>query len=371
MKVLHLSGEPEDVGGILTVIRNLQTAMREVCEHVVCVNRRYVELRRPALSYRVSRYICSDSPSHLQILLNSVRAYSEIKRMLQREQFDIVHAHTRGALFVAVALARHRCWPVLFTNHSYARRVGLYQWAARQPNVSTVLLTPNMARHYGLVEQPPKTNIISACCADEFFTEPLPGERPPVQDRTVRFVGIGNIMRWKHWDLIADAIKRLPAQEQNRVEFSLWGPTPADADSQAYDRELRRRVEELQLQHRFLFRGTTHSIVDAVRDADWFLLPSTNEPCSVALMEVLALGIPALVTASGGNLDILQPERTGLWFRPDDAGDLALNLRRILNGEVKLVPAADRRKSVRHRSASKVASQYLALYREMQRQRSD
>jgi glycosyltransferase involved in cell wall biosynthesis len=363
MKVLHLTGEREDMGGITSVLRNLQSASQSWnWQHSVLVNRDYVELRRPALNYRYSRAVCSDSPSHFFILIQSLRAFFEIKRLLAQESFGIVHAHTRGTFLVALGLISALRRPVLFTNHSYARRVGMYRWAAARPGFHTVVLTPNMARHYGLAEQPPKVNVISACCSDRFFEEPLTEPSARSGQRSVRFVGVGNIMRWKNWHLIVQALAQMTESERPRIEFSHWGPTPGDLDSQRYDGELRRLVTEHRLQNQFLFRGPTQSVSDCLRQADWFVLPSTNEPCSVALIEALALGVPGLVSASGGNVDILRPEKTGLLFRPDDAADLAAKFRAILQTQVTPRPPAEIRESVRHRSAASVAAQYRVVY---------
>jgi glycosyltransferase involved in cell wall biosynthesis len=363
MKILHLTGECEDMGGILSVIRNLHLASQSRnWNHTIWVNQDFVQDRRPTIKLRYSRHICSDSPHHLSILARAFRAFFELRRLLASEHFDVVHAHTRGTLFVSLGVAAWLRRPVLFTNHSYARRTVLYQRAASRPGFHTVVLTPNMAGHYGLRETPPKVSIISACCDDRFFDEALP-ERPVRSSSSpLRLVGVGNIMRWKNWHLLAQALAQLPELERQQIEFSLWGPTPGDADSQKYDPELRQLIRQYHLDEQFVFRGPTHSVADCLRHADWFVLPSTNEPCSVSLIEALALGRPALVSASGGNVDIISPSRTGLLFEPDNAPDLASKLRMILNCEAPLLSPAAIRETVRHRSASSVVAQYAAVY---------
>lgn len=369
LKILHLTGEREDMGGILSVIRNLQSNLQPThCAFAVWVNRAFVETRKPQLSFRRSQYLWSDHPNHFYILSQSLRAFFELKNLLAQEPFDLIHAHTRGTFFVALLWARLRQSPVLFTNHSYARRTGLYHWAARRPNFATVVLTPNMARHYRLQAAPPKVNIISACCADDFFHMPLVERRRAKQQKPIRLVGIGNIMRWKNWHLLAQALTRLSPEERAQFSFTLWGPTPGDPDSQTYDPELRASIGQLGLEDQFQLRGPAPSIRDCLQQADWFVLPSTNEPCSVALIEALALGIPALVSDSGGNGDIVLAERTGLLFRPDDADDLARQLQRILRADVNPAAPGELRNSVKHRSALAVSAQYLLTYHALKTQ---
>lgn len=280
-------------------------------------------------------------------------------RLLEKERFDLVHAHTRGALLLAVKIAARLKRPVVFTNHNYARRRWLYSWAAARPRVHTVLLTPNMARHYGLEISPPRASLISAACADDFFTAPLV---PRAGRKALRLVGVGSLVRWKNWHLVIEALAQLDAAERERIQFRLWGPVPNEPTAQAYAEELRRAVQVHGLRSQFDFCGPTNSIREALADADWFVLPSTNEPCSVALIEALASGLPAIVSDSGGSPDIVKAERTGLLFAPEDATALAGQLRRALRGEPRLVPPSELRESVRQRSAANVAPQYAALY---------
>jgi glycosyltransferase involved in cell wall biosynthesis len=367
MRILHLLGAQEDIGGILSVIRALHSATAERdCRHFVWVNRAYQETRQPALAYYYSRHLIAESPNHLKLAWGAGRALGELGRLCRQEQFEVLHAHSRGALLVAVAVATLWRRAVLFTNHAYARRAGLYRWAARRPRLYTSLLTPNMARHYGLRLNAPRLAVVSACCAERFFTAPLVSRRSaPMGEGTIRLVGLGNIVRWKNWHLLLEAIGRLGKLERQRLEFHHWGATPRVPDCQAYARELEQRLRELDGQQRFLFHGPSLAVEAVLREADWFVLPSTNEPCSVALIEALALGVPGLASASGGNVDIIQPGATGLLFEPDSAADLARRLQDILGGGPTLATPAECRQSVQPRSASAVARQFLDIYRQM------
>jgi glycosyltransferase involved in cell wall biosynthesis len=219
-----------------------------------------------------------------------------------------------------------------------------------------------MARHYGLTPDGQSVVVVSECGADDFWQTPLP-ERPPGD--ALRLSGLGNLVRWKKWHLVVEAIAGLPNALRARVEFDLWGPTPSDPAAQAYARELAELAAQPSLQGRVRLRGPTQDVAGVLRQADWFVLPSTNEPCSVALIEALASGVPALVSASGGNVDIVQPNRTGLLFRPDDSADLRAQLERRLRGEFVPAPPGEIRSSVRQRSATAVGKEYLALYRRL------
>jgi glycosyltransferase involved in cell wall biosynthesis len=367
VKILHLLGDTADLGGILSVVRCLhETAVAWGDEHAVWVHQSYQETREPQLDYRRGRWLKGESPRHVEFLLRAVPALMELRDLLRREPFDIVHAHTRGAFPVAVLLSALGGRRVAFTNHTYATRPGLYRWAARLPRFHTVVLTPNMARHYRLPAPAPGISIISECCREVFFNEPLhppPGVANPAG--TIRLVGVGNIVRWKKWDVLLDALARLTAIERSRLSFVHYGEAPADPDSRGFERELHAFIRRTGLGSVVRFEGPTLHVMARVQDADWFVLPSTNEPCSVALIEALALGRPALVSASGGNVDIIVPDQTGLLFAPDDAGDLARQLQRVLSGQLNIADPGRLRQSVETRHPARVARQYRDLYERM------
>jgi glycosyltransferase involved in cell wall biosynthesis len=363
MRILHLLGATEDTGGILTVLRNLQAATASRgWEHVVWINAAYREVRGPPLRYRVTRHLVQDSFNHPALLWRALRARGELRALLRREPFDILHAHGRGGFLVALLEARFGHRTVVFTNHGYARRHGLYRWAARQPRMLTCVLTPNMARHYGLPPELPNLHVVSECCADALFDRPLARAAARPAEAPVRLVGLGNIVAWKNWHLVLEALARLPEGERKRLVFEHWGPVPGDAACRAYHERLEALRQRHQLEACARFCGLSLAVEEVLRAADWFVLPSTNEPCSVALIEALALGVPALVSASGGNVDIVRAEETGLLFEPENVTSLAACLGRIARGEAPVRPPEDIRESVRERSATAVAAAYERVY---------
>jgi len=363
MRILHLLGATEDTGGILTVLRNLQVATAaRGCEHVVWVNAAYREVRRPALAYRQTRHLLQDSFSHPQLAWGAWRSLGELRRLLREERFDVLHAHTRGAFLVALALATLGGRTVVFTNHGYARRRGMYRWGAARHRLLTCALTPNMARHYDLPADSPNLFIVSECCSDAFFQQELAGRAPTAPGNRIRLVGLGNIVGWKNWHLVLEALARLPGAERGRLEFEHWGPVPTGPECAAYDRRLQALVAAHGLAQACRFHGLSLAVEENLRDAHWFVLPSTNEPCSVALIEALALGLPALVSASGGNVDIVRDGVSGLLFEPENVTSLAACLGRIARGEAAMAAPAAIRESVRARSATAVAEDYLRVY---------
>lgn len=367
MRVLHLVGQAEDNGGILSVIRGLQEATAQLgVEHLVWVREGYRETRKPKLDYRFTRHLVSDAPSHGTLLAGAVRAWSELRALRGRESFDLLHAHSRGGFLVALLTALLGRERVVFTNHSFARKTWMYRFAARRSNFHCVVLTPSMGKHYGLEAETSsgRVRVIPACYDDRFLELPLrkggkEGGGP------VRLVGIGNIVRWKNWHLLLKAMALLSERERALLEFEHWGPVPTDDDSPRYAEELKRQVKDLRLGSGVVWKGATGDVAGCLGRADWFVLPSTDEPCSVALMESLAAGVPVMASASGGSVDLVRHGETGVLFEPENAIDLAGHLGRIARGELRMKPAGLLRDSVLEKRASVVGAAYRKLYLEV------
>ena len=234
-----------------------------VFRHSVVVHRGFETRRQPPLDLRESRWLLAESPRHLSLFARALGAVVETRRRCRRERWDVIHAHSRGGFAVVVLLSMlPGRIPLVFTNHAFARRTGMYRWAAGRRRLATVVLNPAMAAHYGLTPEPGRVEIVPDCCADSFFEGPLvhrPGPRP-----RLALVGVGNLVRWKKWNLVLDALGRLPIPLRQRVHFTLWGPTPADPDSQAFARELKAQVGSLGLAPYVRLAGPTQQVREAV-----------------------------------------------------------------------------------------------------------
>lgn len=365
MKILHLVGDCEDAGGVFSVIRNLHSVSHSAgWRHILWVNARYEETRKPALEYRFSPSVLAESANHFALLKSARPASRELFALCQQESFDVFHAHSRGTLLVALLFSKKTHRPVLYTNHNYAKHTWLYRWAARHPSMHTVVLTENMAKHYGLVVAG-RVHQISACFPDSFLEKAMVSRSEDSHScEKIRLIGVGNMIGWKKWDLAIEAIHRLEASLQNRIDFHIWGPTLHLPESIHYEHQIRSLIDRYALNAIIHLGGATNDVENKLRQSDCFLLPSTNEPCSVALMEALALGLPAIVSRSGGNVDLVQ-EGCGLTFMPDDPDSLKDVLQKIITSPSSFHSPSIIRNSVRHRCASRVFESYQRIYQNL------
>lgn len=81
------------------------------------------------------------------------------------------------------------------------------------------------------------------------------------------------------------------------------------------------RARRLGIGEQIIFAGTTESPADFYSAADFFVLPTPHDSCSLVVLEALAMGLPTISTVFNGACEIMIPGRHG--FVLEVAGDVA------------------------------------------------
>jgi glycosyltransferase involved in cell wall biosynthesis len=127
---------------------------------------------------------------------------------------------------------------------------------------------------------------------------------------------------------------------------------------------LRGRAEELGVAERVVFAGPRTDVARLLPAFDVFALPSSSEGLPVALLEAMAAGLAAVVTAVGAMPQVVENGRSGLVVPPRDAQALARaleSLRRSADARGSLGRAAVDRVRETY-GARRMARQYEAIY---------
>lgn len=129
-------------------------------------------------------------------------------------------------------------------------------------------------------------------------------------------------------------------------------------------RALEAMTAELGLVRQVRFEGWRSVVWDYLYAADCFVLCSTVEGLSNALLEAMSIGLPCVASDAPGNRDLLDDGVAGQLYRARDDSALAARLRIVLGDQVvaeRLGRAA--RLTVESRySIERVAEQYHHLY---------
>jgi UDP-glucose:(heptosyl)LPS alpha-1,3-glucosyltransferase len=111
---------------------------------------------------------------------------------------------------------------------------------------------------------------------------------------------------------LAEAIGALAQLEDRRLVLVVVGKQEPGS--------YRRLARRLGVEARVIFNGPTKSPFDFYRAADFFVLPTRHDPCSLVVLEALAMGLPVISTVFNGACEIIENGRHG--FVLTDPGDV-------------------------------------------------
>ena len=282
---------------------------------------------------------------------------------------DLLHAHNGRSLLAAVIAGRLRRVPVVATQHfldpAHAAVRGLKGAAAHLVHRACAAATA-------------QTIAVSAAARDSLLAR---GEGRP--DRvTVVLNGVADpsplVRRWpaevrRSLGLPPDAllvvcVARLEPEKGLdgllRAMRDVPGATCVVAGRGSLHDALERQAVADGVADRVRLVGFRDDVPDLVHAADVFVLPSPAEPFGLALVEAMALGIPAVACRAGGPADIVDDGRTGLLVPPCDPTALAAAVSRLLADEPgrRLIGRAARAAYEARFTDDRMARQTAAVY---------
>lgn len=176
-------------------------------------------------------------------------------------------------------------------------------------------------------------------------------------DGRVYLGGVGRLHEHKGFEFLIRALALLAAEVPN-VQVVLAGSGPLD-DS------LARLAQRLGVAERVHFLGQCADVRGVLEALDVFLLPSLCEALPYALLEAMAVGLPAVSTRVGGVPEVVVPGETGFLVPPRDAGAIAAALRPLLDAPElrQRLGGAARERVVRHFQERDMVRRTLQVYR--------
>jgi len=160
-------------------------------------------------------------------------------------------------------------------------------------------------------------------------------------------IQVGRLVPQKGYEVLLDAMRRVSTSRPH-ARLLILGDGPARAD-------LVSRARELGIGDRVVFAGFRTNVNEFLHASDLFVLASWREGLPVSLLEAMAAALPAVVTAVGGNDEVVVNGETGFLVPPGDAVQLADRIGQLLDapalrermgraarGRVETVFSADR-----------------------------
>lgn len=255
------------------------------------------------------------------------RAYRQLKALMEKEQFTLVHCHTPvGAALARLAansLGSHRP-KVIYTAHGFHFYKGAspIYWGIFYPverflaNFTDCLITINQEdyeyavrfcrRKKTKVEWIPGVGVDIAFWSGSDLTAEAREEmrcktrsKLHVREAEMALVSVGELIPRKQHAQVIQALAEL--KEQNKLpecfHYFICGHGNLA-------QQLQQQIEESGLQQHVTLLGYQSNLREILYGMDYFVFPSRQEGMPMALLEALAAGLPVIMSDIRGNREL-------------------------------------------------------------------
>lgn len=139
---------------------------------------------------------------------------------------------------------------------------------------------------------------------------------------------IGRINEFKGQHLLIESMKTLKAKQLNVIAYIV-----GHAMSETYLEKLKQDVHANELEEQITFVGFTKEPQKFMQACDVVLMTSRNETFGLVTIEAMKCGTAVIGANSGGVLEIIDDEKSGLLFESGNAEDLATKIEQLYNNE--------------------------------------
>lgn len=294
----------------------------------------------------------------------NLAAIRQIKEIVGKNRYDIVHCHTPVAAMctrLACRKARKQGTKVFYTAHGFHFYKGapLKNWLLYYPvewvcaHWTDVLITINkedyaLAKkkmHAGRVEYVPGVGVD----LEKFGRKQADGSEKikrmelrrsiGVDENDILLLSVGELNENKNHSVVIQALGELVKKNQCAEVLTPGESVQNDkcldlqyaiAGRGEKEAELRRLAEKCGVADRVHFLGFCENVAEWYHAADVFVHPSKREGLPVSLMEAMAAGLPVVCSRIRGNVDLVD-ENGGCLFPPESVDECRMAIEGIFS----------------------------------------
>jgi glycosyltransferase involved in cell wall biosynthesis len=298
-------------------------------------------------------------------------------RANDRQRFDVIHCHSVYPCGYLAGISRERlATPIVVTSHGGDVREGncrlvkpglTERHALGVQMADATIAISRFTRDGFLRLYPQAANIIDIPNGVHLAPFEQQASRPDEIDAAIRpeeyLFFLGRLARRKGVDVLLDAMNRM--RERN-IQLVIAGD---GAERPALEEQARR----LGLADRVRFVGPVAGAKKTwlLQNARSLVMPSREwEAFPLVLLEAYAAARPVVATNIPGLVDLIQPDRTGLMVRSENAAELATALDKIVSDRALARRYGEEAARLAQQySWRTIAERHLALYAELRARR--
>lgn len=305
--------------------------------------------------------------------LNSLQIFSQLRKIINEIQPDVLHSHRTKENIVGSLAAWHKNHiPSIRTVHGASEHhppfyklakqiIPLLDWfCGRFLQRYTVAVSDDLAKK--LTSSFPETKIKVIENGVDINTLLGNIATPVAKENDIYHIGIaGRLTPVKRVDLFIDCAVHLKQHHLDlNIHFHIFGSGPLQE-------KLEMQVNDNQAGDYIHFKGHTENIPQQLQTLNALLMTSDHEGLPMILLEAMCMKTPIIAHAVGGIPNLLDYGNCGTLIQKHDAITFAEAIIDLINHEEqhqkKASQAFERLKQ--YYSADKAASSYLNIYRHL------
>lgn len=275
---------------------------------------------------------------------DNIKAYGQLKELINNGDYDIVHCHTPNASVITRLVcrkARKNGLKVFYTAHGFHFYKGApkINWMIYYPveklcsRFTDKLITINR-EDYALAKDkfnPKEVCYVPGVGIDLSRFQNLQVDRNAkrqeidVPQDAFLLLSVGELNENKNHQVVIKALSRL---NNTRIHYAIAGV----GDKKDYLLEL---ANEMGVSKQLHLLGYRKDILELDCSADVFCFPSIREGLPVSLMEAAAAALPLIGAENRGTRDIIEHGKNGILCRFDSVDDFVNAIETLINDREK------------------------------------
>jgi len=271
----------------------------------------------------------------------TVVAYKQLDKLLNKLQFDVVHCHTPIGSFLARMIGhKHHVPHIIYTAHGFHFYEGapLVNWLVYRTaekymaKYTDALITINNedyqnAQSFKLHNGGKVYKIAGAGIDTKRFREVMINRERKRSELGISgkyaLLSVGELNKNKNQEVVIRALGKV---EHSNIKYLICG----DGVNRA---GLEKLIHELGMEECVSLLGYRTDVPEICYASDLFVFPSFREGLPVSMMEAMAAGLPVLASEVRGNVDLISDGDNGYLIKPEDVEGWAEHIMQMVTNQ--------------------------------------